>query len=156
MPARPRRCPAPAAGHRHIKDRPSAGSLRLTAAKSRVSGRSCPEDRGKHAHPCSQAEAERDHNSHSAQRGQGNPHTNEYRRSAPLLRSWHIVLLLKACELSVRSPSHASRLPRLRGRNQCDGSFGGEQKKSECLLQVQADRGIGVAEITDGDVLTDV
>src|ERR1700722_11659278 len=53
--------------------------------------------------------------------------------------------------------SESSRiLLRLRGRNQRDGSFGSEQKESECLLQVQGDSGIGVAEIADGNILADV
>jgi len=56
----------------------------------------------------------------------------------------------------VKNPSLASSLLNLRGRSQRDGSLGGEQKERECLLQVQADGGIGVAEITDGNVLTDV
>ena len=52
--------------------------------------------------------------------------------------------------------SIASSLLRLRGRNQRDSGLGGEQEESECLLQVQADRGIVVAEVADGDVLPDV
>jgi hypothetical protein len=36
------------------------------------------------------------------------------------------------------------------------GGLAREQQKSERLLQIQADSGIGVAEITDGDVLADV
>src|ERR1700729_2202244 len=53
--------------------------------------------------------------------------------------------------------SESSRiLLRLRGRNQRDGSFGSEQKESECLLQVQGDSGIGGSEIADGNILADV
>src|SRR5208282_959862 len=54
-----------------------------------------------------------------------------------------------------RRSATSSFLP-LRGRRQRYGSLGGEKKERECLLQVQANGGIGVAEITDGDVLTDV
>src|ERR1700685_955726 len=42
------------------------------------------------------------------------------------------------------------------GRSQGDGCFCGEQKKRECLLKIQADSGVGVAEIADRDVLADV
>ena len=37
----------------------------------------------------------------------------------------------------------------LRGGSQRDGGFAGEHQKSERLLQIQADSGIGVAEVTD-------
>ena len=50
----------------------------------------------------------------------------------------------------------ASRLLRFRGRKQRHCSLCGEQQERERLLQVQADGVISVAEITDGDVLTDV
>ena len=53
-------------------------------------------------------------------------------------------------------PHRALSLLRLRGRNQRDGGLGGEQEESECLLQVQTDRGIVVVEVADGDVLPDV
>src|SRR5882762_463162 len=50
----------------------------------------------------------------------------------------------------------ASSLVSLRGRSQGHGGLAREQEESERLLQVQADGGIGVAEITDGDVLANV
>jgi len=40
--------------------------------------------------------------------------------------------------------------------HQSDSGLGREQKESECLLQVQTDRGIVVVEVADGDVLPDV
>jgi hypothetical protein len=40
--------------------------------------------------------------------------------------------------------SIVSNLLRFGGRNQRDGGLGGEQEESECLLQVQTDRGIVV------------
>ena len=43
-----------------------------------------------------------------------------------------------------------------RGRSQRDGGLVREQQESERLLQIQSDGGIGVAEITYGDILTDV
>src|ERR1700722_539786 len=55
-----------------------------------------------------------------------------------------------------REPSGASRLLRLRGSSQRDGSFGGEQKKGERLLQIQPDGGVAVAKIADRDVLANV
>ena len=45
---------------------------------------------------------------------------------------------------------------RLGRRRERDGRLGGEQEECERLLQVEADGGIGVTEIADGDVLTDV
>jgi hypothetical protein len=54
------------------------------------------------------------------------------------------------------APHRASGLIRLRGRNQRDRGLGGEWEKRELLLQVQADCGIVVAEVADGDVLADV
>src|ERR1700733_1150713 len=57
--------------------------------------------------------------------------------------------------VSRENPSRLGFL-RLRGRNERDGSFGGKQKESKCLLQVQANDGIRVAEIADGDVLSNV
>jgi len=65
----------------------------------------------------------------------------------------YISLLMKVWRGMV---SIASSLLRLRGRNQSDSGFGGEQKESECLLQIQADGGVGMTEIADGDVLPDV
>src|SRR6267378_3141368 len=57
---------------------------------------------------------------------------------------------------AVEEPSRASSRLCVCGRSQGDGSLGGEQEESERLLQIQADGGIGMAEITDGDVLSDV
>src|SRR5580658_11171147 len=55
-----------------------------------------------------------------------------------------------------KNPSLASTLLRFRRRNQRDRSLRGQQQESERLLQIQADRGIGVAKITDGDILPNV
>src|ERR1700730_8938582 len=52
--------------------------------------------------------------------------------------------------------ARASSLPGLRGRSQSHGGLAGEQEESEGLLQIQANRGIGMVEIADGDVLADV
>ncbi len=65
----------------------------------------------------------------------------------------HISLLMKVWR---GMASIASSLLCLRGRNQRDGGLGGEQEESECLLQIQVDSGVSVAEIADGDVLPDV
>src|SRR4029077_2959040 len=59
-------------------------------------------------------------------------------------------------ESLARNGSIASSLLRVRRRNQSDSSLGGKQKESECLLQIQADSGIVVAEVADGNVLADV
>src|SRR5271157_1884034 len=44
----------------------------------------------------------------------------------------------------------------VRGRRQRNGGLAREQQESESLLQIQADNSIGVAEVTDGEVLADV
>src|ERR1700756_3710409 len=43
-----------------------------------------------------------------------------------------------------------------RWRSHCDGRFSGEQQEGKRLLQVQADSGVGVVGIADGDILANV
>src|SRR5271167_3662302 len=49
-----------------------------------------------------------------------------------------------------------SVLLRLHRRSQRDGCLSREHQKSERLLQIQADRGIGMHQIANGDVLADM
>src|SRR6202051_1745421 len=71
-------------------------------------------------------------------------------------RPMEVVVFRTPHESLAQNGLHASSLLRLRWRNQRDGGLGGEQEESECLLQVQTDRGIVVVEVPDGDVLADV
>ena len=54
------------------------------------------------------------------------------------------------------APSRASNVLCFLVRSQPHRGFRGHQKESEGFLQIQAHRCIGMAEITDGDVLADV
>jgi hypothetical protein len=67
--------------------------------------------------------------------------------------NWHWHRHLSHLRMNLSLPSGSLFL---RGRSQRDGGFAGEHQKSERLLQIQADSGIGVAEVTDGDVLAEV
>ncbi len=49
-----------------------------------------------------------------------------------------------------------SNLLPFRQRIQGDGGLAGEQEESKRFLQIQADSGVGMAEITDGNILPDV
>src|SRR5580698_3529358 len=54
------------------------------------------------------------------------------------------------------NPSFCSILLRLHGGSQRDRGLAREQEECECLLQIQTNGRIGVAEIADGDVLSNV
>jgi hypothetical protein len=50
----------------------------------------------------------------------------------------------------------ASAHLRLRGRGQCHGRFAGKQQKGKRLLQIQSHSAIGMAEIADGNILSNM
>src|SRR5882724_5585125 len=59
---------------------------------------------------------------------------------------------------SVSRRGRATGPPRLWGgwRGEGDGRFGGQQQEGEGLLQIEAGGGVGVARITDREILADM
>jgi hypothetical protein len=74
----------------------------------------------------------------------------------PLHRFANYFQILWRPETRMYEDHRASPLLPRRGRSQCDGCFGGEQQEGKGLLQVEADQGVGVAEIADRSILANV